>query len=211
MTRPGGLFLLAVSTLLVAGCSKSSAPLGGKPAASRDSASDTKNQAAEPGGSATAPAGWKAPEVTEDGKWAGYPHVPYVPVMEEVDGIDVPRVFDPPDDYVAGGEVPVDVHNPAAKGQKTEPVTGGSIAVRFNAEPKTLNPITESSAYQTYITSYTQDALAWQNPETFDWEPFVAKKWIIEDSVKLRPDFPGRERWVATDGGQPAGTIEIEI
>lgn len=211
MVRFSGILILAISAGLLTGCSKSSTPLGGKSTKSPgEPAGGTAKEKAEAGGPIVAPPGWEAPEVA-DGKWVGYPNVPYVPITQEVGDIDVPRVFDPPEGYKAGGEVPVDKNNPAAKGKTTQPVTGGSIAVRFNAEPKTLNPITESSAYQTYISQYTHDTLLWQNPETFEWEPHVAHKWVVEDSVKLRPDYEGSVRQVAEEAGEPAKTLQIEI
>lgn len=212
MVRCSGVLILAISAGLLTGCSKSSTPLGGKSAKSPGDSVATGDSKTGTGAGAqvAAPEGWEAPEVA-DGKWAGYPNVPYVSITQEVGDIDIPRVFDPPEGYKAGGEVPADVDNPAAEGKSTQPVTGGSISVRFNAEPKTLNPITESSAYQTYISQYTQDTLLWQNPETFVWEPHVAHKYVVEDSVKLRPDYENRVRRVATAGAEPASTLQIEI
>lgn len=209
-----GISLLCVAVLaLSTGCTKSTTPLGGRKSASTASSETSLaggKDAATAGPTVVGPAGWKAPEVTTDG-WAGYPSVPYVPVANDLDGTAVPRVFDPPEGYVAGGEVPADVNNPAAKGRKSEPTIGGSITIRFNAEPKTLNWITETSAYRTYVLQYVQDSLAAQNPETFEFEPAAAQRWVVEDSVKLRPDYPGHERRVAQAGGQPAATLAIDI
>src|SRR5690606_39219741 len=58
---------------------------------------------------------------------------------------------------------------------------------------------------------YVQDPLAWQNPETFEYEPYIATKWVVEDSVKLRADYPGHERQLKIGDGEPAneGTLEI--
>lgn len=196
---------------LAAGCNKSTAPIGGKP----KSSGGAKTADAKPGTSKAdaalgAPKGWEPAE--EDGKaWVGYPNVPYRPVMTEVDGIDIPRVAPDPGDFVVGGEAPADVGNPAAQGKKPEPVTGGSVTIRFDAEPNSLNPITDSSAYGQVINTYTNEPLLWQNWETFEFEPHVAAKWVVEDAIKLRADFPGRERKVATEGGEPAATLSVEV
>ena len=143
--------------------------------------------------------------------WPGFPNLPYVPIMTEVDGIDIPREPGSKTDYKVGEPVPADVNNSAAKGNATNPETGGTITVRFNAEPKTLNPITETSAYQTYIYGLVQDPLAWQNPETFKFEPHVAKRWVIEDSVKLRHDFSGRERLLVRGSEAPTDQLKIKV
>jgi peptide/nickel transport system substrate-binding protein len=209
-----GISLLCVALLaLGVGCNKSNAPLGGKPKSAGGGKASTASAHGQTGEAKLgAPKGWKPAE--EDGKsWVGYPDVPYVPVMTEVDGIEIPRVAPDPGDFVVGGEAPADVGNPAAKGQKTEAVTGGTLTMRVEAEPNSLNPITDSSAYGQFFNTYThsKDGLLWQNWETFEFEPHLAKKWVVEDSVKLRPDFPGRERRVAAEGGEPEATLSVEV
>lgn len=211
MPRRDISLVCVASLILAAGCSKSSTPLGGKP----KSPGGAEGIAAGEKGSAGevklgAPKGWEPAK--EDGKsWVGYPSVPHVPVMTEVDGIEIPRVAPDPGDFVVGGEVPADVGNPAAEKQKTEPVTGGSVTIRFDAEPNSLNPITDSSVYGQVINTYTNEPLLWQNWKTFDFEPHVAEKFVVEDAVKLRADFPGRERKVATEGGDPAATVTVDV
>lgn len=198
MRRFGYASLILLVAGLGSGCFRSSEPIGSTGEKKKDSQ-----------GAATAEAPDNGAEEAE-GKWVGYEKLPYVPVADEAAGLKIPRTYKAPGDYVAGRAVPVDVDNPAAKKDDT-PVTGGSITIRFNAEPKTLNPITESSAYQTYVMQYVQDPLAWQNPETFEYEPYIATKWVVEDSVKLRADYPGQERQVKIGDGEPAneGTLEI--
>ena len=56
-----------------------------------------------------------------------------------------------------------------------------------------------------------QDPLLWQNPETFEFEPYVATKWEIEDSVKLRPDFAGWERKIAIGSSEPATKRPVDV
>lgn len=201
---------LIASLVFAAGCTKSSTPLGGKPKSSdgKETAKTAGSTSAEAG--LGAPKGWEPAEEDGDG-WVGYPTVPHVPVMTEVDGIEVPRVAPDPGDFVIGGEVPADVHNPAAKDKPTEPVVGGSITIRLDAEPNSLNPITDSSAYGQFINTYSQDALLWQNAETFEYEPHVATKWVVEDAVKLRAELPGHERKIALEDGEPTTKLSVEI
>ena len=195
-------FFALIATGL-AGCFSSSEPLGGQ-----------GGEQAQTAGNAATSEEVTIPDngVEEiDGQWKGYPDLPYVPIEQEVAGVEIPRVYPDTGDYQAGGEVPVDKGNPAAKGKNGEPVTGGSITIRFGAEPKTLNPVTGTDAYQQYIMAYVLDGLAQQDPETFEYEPYMAKKWIVEDSVILRPDYPGHERQVKLGGGKPADSLTIEI
>ncbi|QDT63751.1 ABC transporter substrate-binding protein [Calycomorphotria hydatis] len=134
-----------------------------------------------------------------------------IPLMTDVDGLDIPRLEDTKA-VEAGGPIPVDEFNPAAKDNPTEPVTGGSISIRFNSEPKTFNPIVETSAVQSYIGSYVQEPLVWQDPETLEYKPFIAHTWQVEDSVKLVSDFPGKERLLLRGAdGEPVSELEIEF
>ena len=133
----------------------------------------------------------------------------YVPIMTEVDGIKIPRLQTKSKTLSITGELPADVGNKAAKGNPSKPVTGGGLIVRFNSEPGRLNPITESSAVQSYISEYVNQALARQNPETLEYEPALAKSWTVEDSVKLAPNYPGKERRLIEGNKEPASTVVI--
>lgn len=142
--------------------------------------------------------------------WDDYPDVPKYEIMTEVDGIKIPRLKTSGETLGLTGKIAADVGNPRAKDQAGQPVDGDWITVRFNSEPKVLNPITSSDAVQTYIMQYVNEGLARQNPETFEFEPHIASKWIVEDSVKLSADYPGKERRVAFDGRPAATTVEID-
>jgi peptide/nickel transport system substrate-binding protein len=142
--------------------------------------------------------------------WPEYSDVPFVPVMSDVDGIDIPRVNLKAETLSLKGIIPADVGNDFAGKNPSKPETGGRLIVRFNSEPKSLNPIVETSAVQTYIGQYVNEALAWQNPETLEFEPHIAERWVAEDSVKLSSDYKGRERRVAIGDGEPAGELSIE-
>lgn len=130
--------------------------------------------------------------------------------MTEVDGIKIPRQKVKSQTLQLAGKLPADVGNLHAEKNPSEPTTGDTLTIRFNSEPKVLNSITESSAVQTYISQYVHEGLARQNPETFEYGPNIASKWVIEDSVKLSPDYPGHERRISIPGGNMATTLEVE-
>lgn len=147
----------------------------------------------------------------EQTEWPDYPDVPYVPIMKEVDGITVPRL-DMPVIQAAGGKVPVDLGNPDAAASPSEPVNGDWVIVQLNAEPQSLNPIIETSAVQTYIMQYTADGLLRQHPETLQWEPHMASKYITEDSIKLAANYAGFERGIARKADEtPAGELDLVV
>ncbi|HET6425009.1 MAG TPA: ABC transporter substrate-binding protein [Planctomycetaceae bacterium] len=134
-----------------------------------------------------------------------------VEIMTEVDGIPIPRIKTEAQSLQLTGALPADVGNEHAKGKAGEKVTGDALVIRFNSEPKVMNPITETSAVMHYIGQYVQEALLWQNPETFEFEPHMASKWVREDSIKLSPDTPGKKRRLQRDGqGEPAATVDVE-
>ena len=142
--------------------------------------------------------------------WEDYPDVPKYEIMTEVNGIKIPRQANKGQTLELGGKIPADVGNEHAKLKPSEPTTGDTLTVRFASEPKVLNAITESSAVQTYISQYVREGLARQNPETFEFEPNLASKWVIEDSVKLAAEYPGQERLVTLEGQDPGPQIVIE-
>ncbi|MEX1232502.1 MAG: ABC transporter substrate-binding protein [Planctomycetaceae bacterium] len=136
--------------------------------------------------------------------------VPQIPIMEDVDGIIIPRLDVKAETLKIKGELPADVGNDYAKSHPGEPATGDQLTIRFNSEPKSLNPIVETSAVQTYIGEYVHEALVRRDPETLEWEPLIAKKWVAEDAVKLSANYPGRERRIQPKDGKPAEMLEIE-
>ncbi|HUQ69348.1 MAG TPA: ABC transporter substrate-binding protein [Planctomycetaceae bacterium] len=165
--------------------------------------------------SSSDPAPGGEPNVTPTGSaaaksWPDYPDVPYVEMMTEVDGIAVPRLKSSQQSLSMAGKIPADVGNEHAAKTPGEKATGDWISIRFNSEPKVLNSIIESSAVETYISSYIREGLARQDPETFEFVPHIASKWVIEDSIKLAPDYAGKERRVVPEGGAAVTTLEFE-
>lgn len=167
--------------------------------------------------------GQPAPTVSNDGEavselkpaakagyWEDFPDVPKYEIMTEVNGIAIPRQTARNEDLQLIGKIPADVGNQNAVDRPGEPANGDTLTVRFPAEPKVLNPITEASAVNTYIRRPVMEGLARQNMETFEYEPCLALRWVVEDSVKLSPEYPGQERRVAVEGGTPATTLEID-
>lgn len=186
----------------VAGCSQSAPPPSGGAKATNGKTNSTSSPDVK-----TRP----MTSANEDGDaWKGYADVPYVPVMRDVDGIEIPRVATNDATLSVKGAIPADVGNKYAKEHPGKLVTGDWLTVRFGSEPKTLNPIVETSAVQTYIGEYVNEALVRQNPETLEYEPNIAQRWVTEDSVKLSPDYPGKERRVALGAGKPQSTLELE-
>lgn len=134
-----------------------------------------------------------------------------VELMTEVDGIKIPRLKTSSQSLQLTGAIPADVGNTHASSKPGEKATGDSIIIRFNSEPKVLNPITESSAVKTYVNQYVTESLVRLNPETFAFEPQIASKWEREDSIALSADTPGKKRRLQRDGsGEPATTVEID-
>ncbi|MBC8116817.1 MAG: ABC transporter substrate-binding protein, partial [Candidatus Saccharimonas sp.] len=193
------LAILSLSLCGLSGCTTSTTP----PAGGAGTSVATKGSDGDTITAVEAPTDAKA--LTGD----DYPDVPRLEIMTEVDGIKIPRQKMKSDTLQLGGPIPADVGNEHAKRKPSQPTTGDTLTIRFNSEPKVLNPITESSAVQTYIMQYVNEALARQNPESFAFEPGIAKQWIVEDSVKLSPDLPGKERRIALEGGLSANTVEI--
>ncbi len=211
------LAVLCGLSLWACGCTTSSVPAppktGTTNAVTTDSAiTPDPAVATQPGSgfpSADNRVGIPAEPVAKPGFWEDYPDVPKVELMTEVNGIKIPRQVNKGETLALTGKLPADVGNAHATAKPSQPTTGDTLTIRFNSEPKVLNSITESSAVQTYIVQYVHEGLARQNPETFEYEPHLATKWVIEDSVKLSPDYPGRERRVAVEGGSPSSTVEI--
>ena len=140
--------------------------------------------------------------------WEAFPDVAKVDIMAEVDGIPIPRAKRTNSSLQIEGELPVDVGNPTAE-EGEKPAYGGRLTIRFDSEPKSLNPIVESSAVQTYIClDYVNESLAERNKETLKREPKLAEKWVVEDSIKLAADFLGAERKVSFNGADGVGELE---
>ena len=203
------------AVLWTCGCSTSSTPPG-KSGTTTGEKGTTDSSKTGPETSSTTQSGQdvnaagKETVAARPGYWEDYKDVPKYEIMTEVNGIKIPRLKSAGQSLNLTGKIPADVGNKHAADKASEPTSGDTLTVRFPSEPKVLNPITESSAVQTYIGVYFHEGLARQNPETFEYEPHMASKWVIEDSVKLSADYPGLERRVAREGAAPATSLEIE-
>lgn len=137
-----------------------------------------------------------------------------IKLMTEVDGIPIPRIAPKAEVAKSGAKIPVDFGNEhAAKKPAGGPVTGDTVTIRFNAEPKSLNFITENSAYKTYIMAdNVVEGLYRQDGETYEYIPHLAKTHVAEDSVKLAPSYPGKVRRIAIVGkaGEPADSVTFD-
>ncbi|WP_397571614.1 ABC transporter substrate-binding protein [Schlesneria sp. T3-172] len=201
-----GAVILGV--LLSMGCTTSSTPAPAKTSGS--SSATSENTGSEASGESVSKGSGTNGAEAKTAYWEDYPDVPKIEIMAEVDGIKIPRMPPNNETLSLAGPIPADVDNEWAKSRPSQPVSGDAISIRFNSEPRVLNPITETSAVQTYIMQYVNEGLARQNPETFEYEPGIAKKWVVEDSIKLSPDYPGRERRVALKDGEAKVSFEID-
>ena len=189
------VLLISFASLTMCGCPSS------------DSDTDDSGTQSGTGGAETSSTGIERPTET----WPDYPDVPFVAIMEEVDGIPIPRVADQDVDYDVNAPVPVDVGNEFAAAHPGPPATGDWLTLRAASEPESLNSIIESSAIQTYIVNpLVCETLAEQNQETFEFEPKLAERWVIEDSVKLSPTYPGHERLVVIADREPATDLTLD-
>lgn len=203
------LALWSLAGLWLAGCADSARlPDKGN---SEAPASVTGPADSESTSAGVAGTGSTGPSAASSGSASGVSDITEIPPMADIEGIPIPRIEQPAELLSLKGEVPADVGNTYIKPGEEGPVTGDSIRVRFNAEPKSLNPITEQSAYQSYIGQYIQEGLLRQNQETFEFEPNLAKTWVAEDAVKLSADYPGLERRIALADQPPEGTLEVEF
>lgn len=199
---PSTFVALWIGLVTLTGCYSSSPPPSGTTETPRSASANGSAPSADLGKSAS-----------NDGTTATgdeYPDIPKIEILKEIDGIAIPRLKTDSQSIQLTGEIPVDVNNPRVEKAAGEKATGDQVTVLFNAEPKTLNPITENSAYKSYILlRNVQEDLAQENFETFEFEPKLAERWIIEDSVKLSPEYPGKERRVKLTDGEPQTQIEF--
>ena len=186
--------VVILSSFVLMGCSKSSPP----------STPQTTTPA-----TATTTTTSPSPSAVES-FWEDYPDVPKLEIMTEVAGIKIPRIPADNQTLTLAGPIPADLDNEHAKRHPSQPTTGDTLTIRFQSEPKVLNPITENSAVMRYIMRYVNQELVRQNLETFVWEALIAKQWVVEDSIKLSPDYPGRERRIAFKEGSPQTTLELD-
>lgn len=185
---------------VLGGCTSSSSPTADQPRTTRPPAEVSETSDGQPTVGAS---GSAADSVSS----ADQPQA--LELMTEVDGIPIPRLKSSSRSLQLEGQIPVDVGNEHAAAKPSTPTEGDRIIVRFESEPKNLNPMNENSNVARIITSYVNQALLWQNPETFAFEPLIASRWIAEDSIKLHPDYPGKERRVATEGSEPVPQLEL--
>jgi peptide/nickel transport system substrate-binding protein len=192
---------VVILAALIAGCGTSETPTALPPSANvAGSATGTQTEAELRAAKAAA---------EYDALSQKYPDVPRVEVLTELDGVPIPRNTSSGADFEIGAAIPADVGNTYVAQNPATPSTGGRLVIRFNAEPKTMNPVTETSSYQRYIQEYTHDTLARRNPETLEYEPKLASKWLTEDAVRLSADYPGHIRRIRQGDGTAAAELEI--
>lgn len=133
------------------------------------------------------------------------------PIMSEIDGIKIPRIEVSQQTLDLGAPIQSDVGNPLAQRQPSEPAEGDQIIVRLESEPRNLNPMNENSAVARIILTYVTQPLLNQHPETFQYEPLIAERWVAEDVVKLHPDYPGHQRRLRLVNETPVTELHLSI
>jgi len=70
-----------------------------------------------------------------------------------------------------------------------QPTRGGSVTLRVPTEEKDLNPLTSNSAgASTIIGLSLTDPLMSQDPESYEWVPWVAERWQVQDILLFNDD-----------------------
>jgi len=93
------------------------------------------------------------------------------PIADANGLIEAPKPEGPLPEHLVGA-------NPKPNPNET-PVDGGTIVERMASEPETLNPLTATDAYAGMVLGLVMDSLASRNPDTLDWEPYLAESWDI--------------------------------
>ena len=195
-------------TYWACGCTTSSPPAPASTATSKSGPPNSGKDVAATVGDAEVPT--KPSKAAKPGYWDDYPDVPKFEIMTEVNGIKIPRQANQSESVNLTGKLAFDVGNSHAAEKPGEPVTGDTLTIRFPSESASLNPITVTSAVKTYIMQYVTEGLARRDMENFEYSPLLATKWVVEDSVKLSPDYPGQERRIELPDAKPTVTAEID-
>ena len=106
------------------------------------------------------------------------------------------------------GKVKVDEFNDLAAGEEA-PAKGGQLVVAFGAEPNSLNPWTDNSAYSGYINGYVFNSLLRRDPETYQWEGSLAERWLEEDIV-VNKDGKQLRGIASSEPGGGSGTLLLK-
>ncbi len=112
-----------------------------------------------------------------------------------------------PAELQMAGKVTADEFNDRAD-ETDVPVKGGRLIMQVGAEPDSLNPWTDISAYSTYVTLQIYNSLLTQDPETYEWEGSLAERWLEEDMV-IRKDGTKVRGQVARDA-EVAATVSVK-
>ena len=119
MKTPFFYSLVFLASTLLIGCNSGSGPSGSGDDSSKGDGSSAATGGDSGNGNGTA------------GSWEGYPDVPFVPIMEEVDGITIPRLKKTARSVDASGPIATDVGNKAAR-DTDKPTPGGQIIIRMS-------------------------------------------------------------------------------
>jgi peptide/nickel transport system substrate-binding protein/microcin C transport system substrate-binding protein len=110
----------------------------------------------------------------------------------------------------AGGNEPIQILTgpPKTVGNPQAP-QGGTLYYNLEGEPTTINPITSTDLYSTYLEAYVLDTLLSRDPDTYEWVPGLA------ESAEVSPDgkfytFKLRKGAVWSDG-KPIAAEDVKF
>lgn len=69
--------------------------------------------------------------------------------------------------------------------KKVTPKKGGVLRVHMAGGVRILNPILSNSAPAGLVMGYVQDSMITQDPESFEWLPWMAYSWEIQDELLI--------------------------
>lgn len=85
----------------------------------------------------------------------------------------------------------------------------GTLRLRYNSEPFSLNPIVAEGFDSVEIQFYVMEGLLWINHQTNEWQPWLADRWTISKDKKIF-DFHIRENAVWSDG-KPVTSADVKF
>lgn len=86
--------------------------------------------------------------------------------------------------------------------------TANTFYQEISSDPGTLNPVTASDVYARYVYGYVYDQLLTNDPDTFEWKPNLAVKWVVsKDGKKITYTLREGVKW---SDGQPFTAEDVK-
>ncbi|MBI5363362.1 MAG: hypothetical protein HZA53_09290 [Planctomycetes bacterium] len=111
-------------------------------------------------------------------------------------------------------------HQPGPDGKRPplpKPAYGGRATIHLERLPRTLNNVLENQGVIRRVMYEAHETLLLRDWETMEWRPNLAKEWVVEDAIWVKPgagDYPtfavaGRRAIVGKIVGESAEQIEV--